>query len=164
VAAGRQADVCPGSSDLPALAGALATMSRTPAPSSRIQPATVRWAGWVAPDLVDGRQLVHTDVSPKNFLIAGQAIAVVDWAAPVRGAGWIDTALMVVRLIRAGHTPAQAEQWAEQVPAWRQAPGRAVTAFADARARLSSVRASQSSAVHLREIADAAARWAASRS
>ncbi|OUC93838.1 hypothetical protein [Streptosporangium minutum] len=34
------------------------------------------------------------------------------------------------RLILAGHTPAQAERLAEQVPAWRAAPEAAVTGLA----------------------------------
>ncbi|WP_285549823.1 hypothetical protein [Actinoplanes regularis] len=38
---------------------------------------------------------------PQNFLIHGGTVAVVDWAIPCRGADRLDTALMIVCLIRA---------------------------------------------------------------
>ena len=123
-APGRHLDVTPGSPDLPPLAGTLTAMAatRAPQPPVRIQSATARWADYVPPDIVAGNALVHTDMNTANFLVSGESIAVVDWAMPCRGASWLDTALMVVRLIRAGHAPAQAQRWAEQVPAWRAAP------------------------------------------
>ena len=161
-APGRHIDVTPGSPDLTPLAATLTAMSATPAPASpvKIQPATARWAELVPPELVDGNTLVHTDVTTKNFLIHNGDIAVVDWAIPCRGAPWIDTALMVIRLIRAGHTPAAAARWAEQVQAWQTAPPDAVSSFAVGCAALGAERAAQSSAPHLKHLADAAADWA----
>lgn len=162
-APGRHIDVTPGSADLTPLAATLTAMSttRAPGPPVQIQPATARWAEWIPPELVDGDTLVHTDVTTKNFLIHGEDIAVVDWSIPCRGAPWIDTALMIIRLIRAGHTPDQAERWAEQVPAWRAASPEAVTSFAAACATRGAERARQSSAPHLKQLANAAADWAA---
>ncbi|OAA18825.1 hypothetical protein AAY23_11151, partial [Frankia casuarinae] len=42
----------------------------------------------------------------------------VDWGWPAQGAGWVDAAFMVIRLIGAGHTPQQAEQWAAGLDCW----------------------------------------------
>ncbi|GLW29073.1 phosphotransferase [Actinoplanes regularis] len=164
-APGRHLDVAPGSSDLPWLAGTLTEMAatRAPQPPVRIQPATARWANYLASDVVDGDTLVHTDMNTANFLVDGESIAVVDWAMPCHGAPWLDSALMVVRLIRAGHTPAQAEQWAEQLPAWQVALPDAVTAFAGACVERGKEWAERSPAPHLRELADAADRWARHR-
>jgi hypothetical protein len=104
--------------------------------------------------------LVQTDVTPFNFLIHGGAATVLDWSMPCRGAAWIDTALMVVRLIRAGHSPEQAEAWAGQVPVWSAARPDAVDAFAAGVAALSRERQQQRpSATHLGPLADAAVRW-----
>jgi hypothetical protein len=159
---GRHPDLSPGSPDLPAVAAALGTMagSLTPCPVPKVQAATVRWAGRVVPEAVDGQTLVHTDVTPHNFLIHAGGVTVVDWSMPCRGAAWIDTALMVVRLIRAGHPPNQAEAWASQIPVWSTAPLEAVDAFAAGITALSRDRQQQRPSVtHLGALADAAASW-----
>ncbi len=156
---GRRPDLAPGSPDLPAVAAALNTMSATltPCPAPRIQPAVVRWAGRIAPEVVDGDTLVHTDVTPHNFLLHQSGDTVVDWSMPCRGAAWIDTALMIVRLIRTGHSPEQAERWAEQVPVWSAARPDAVSAFAVGVAALNRERHRQRpTAAHLSPLADAA--------
>jgi hypothetical protein len=159
---GRHPDLTPGSPDLPAVVDALNTMSLTltPCPAPRIQPAAVRWAGRIAPEVVDGDTLVHTDVTPHNFLLHQSGVTVVDWSMPCRGAAWIDTALMVVRLIRAGHSPEQAERWAEQVSVWSAARPDAVSAFAVGVAALNRERQYQRpTAAHLGPLADAADSW-----
>jgi Ser/Thr protein kinase RdoA (MazF antagonist) len=108
---GRHPDLSPGSSDLSSVAAALSEMAMTltPCPAVKVQAATARWAGWIRPEVVDGDTLVHTDVTPFNFLIRQDGVTVVDWSMPCRGAAWIDTALMTIRLVRAGHRPEQAE-------------------------------------------------------
>ena len=158
---GRHADLTVGSPDLPRIATTLDQISAalTPCRVDRVQPATARWADRIAPELVDGDTLLHTDVTPRNFLV-GDDVAVVDWSAPCRGAPWIDTALMVVRLIRAGHTPQQAEQWAASVAIWATAPSAALDAFSAATAKLYTQRHHESPAPHRRELASAAQRWA----
>ncbi|MCU7722259.1 hypothetical protein ODJ79_00870 [Actinoplanes sp. KI2] len=159
---GRHPDLAPGSPDLPALASALMTMAAalTPCPAKDVQRATVRWAGRIAPGAIDGDTLVHTDVTPHNFLVNDAGITVVDWSMPCRGAAWIDTALMVIRLIRAGHAPEQAEAWASQIPVWADARPEAVDAFAAGVAALNRERQHQRpSAGHLGPLADAAAAW-----
>ena len=126
----------------------------------KVQAATVRWAGHVVPEAVDGQTLVHTDVTPHNFMIHASGVAVVDWSMPCRGPAWIDTALMMVRLIRAGHSPAQAEAWASQISVWSAARPEAVDAFAAGVAALSRDRQQQRpSATHVGPLADAADSW-----
>jgi hypothetical protein len=159
---GRHPDLSPDSPDLPAMAATLGAMAvaLTPCPIPKVQAATVRWADRVAPEVVDGQTLVHTDVTPHNFLIHAGGVTVVDWSMPCRGAAWIDTALMVVRLIRAGHSPEQAEAWAGQIPVWSTARPEAVDAFAVGIAALSRDRQKQRpSATHLDALADAAESW-----
>jgi hypothetical protein len=164
-APGRHVDLAPGSPDLPRLAATLTTMAGTPAPvaSVPVQPASARWAQWIEPEPLAGDTLVHSDVTPKNFLIKDGSVAVVDWSMPCRGAPWIDTALMVIRLVRAGHTPAEAEQWASLVPAWRDAHPERVTTFAAGWAQQARDQARGSPAAHLIDLAEAATRWARQR-
>jgi hypothetical protein len=110
--------------------------------------------------VVDGQTLVHTDVTPHNFRIHRGGVTVVDWSMPCRRAAWIDTALMVVRLIRAGHCPEQSEAWAGQIPVWSTARPEAVDAFAVGVAALSRDRQQQRpSPTHLGPLAEAAACW-----
>jgi hypothetical protein len=160
-APGRHIDGSPGSGDLPVLAETLTAISAvTPPRTHRFQPAGARWGDWLDRDLIDGDALVHADVNLGNFLIHHGRIAVVDWATPCRGAKWIDTALMIIRLINAGHAPVDAARWAQQVPAWRTAPPAAVASFAAACAASGAERANQSPATpHLQQLADAASDW-----
>ena len=113
-----------------------------------VQPFPKRWAGLIDPRLIDGETLLHTDVTPHNFLICGTKVWVVDWSMPSRGAAWIDTALMVVRLIRAGHDPADAQAWARRLPAWATATPPTLEAFACALADLTRLRSRTNPAPH----------------
>ncbi|BFU44968.1 phosphotransferase [Krasilnikovia sp. MM14-A1004] len=162
---GRHPDLGVGSRDLPTISATLTAVADelTPGPPVRVQPATERWAGWIEPEMVDGQTLAHTDVSPRNVLLRCEGVAVVDWSMPCRGAAWVDTALMVIRLIRAGHTASQAEAWAGAIPAWAAARPEALDAFAAAIAALTRVRHQQSPARHRAELAAAAAHWSAHR-
>jgi hypothetical protein len=164
---GRHPDLGPGSPDLGAVADTLTSMTAelTPCPPLNVQPATTRWADHVESAMVDGDTLVHTDVTPYNFLIHDKGATLVDWSMPCRGAPWIDTALMVIRLIRAGHdAPQQAEAWAGHIPAWKAARPAAVDAFAADVAQLSRERQHQQpSAGRLGPLAEAAATWARHR-
>ncbi|PZG21457.1 hypothetical protein C1I95_07280 [Micromonospora craterilacus] len=161
---GRHPCLEPGSPDLKLVADLLATLARelTPCPPIDVQPFTERWRGLIAPELVDGDTLLHTDMTPRNFLL-GDRLRLVDWSAPCRGAAWIDTAFMLVRLVRAGHDPAAAEQWAAEVPAFAQADDEAVTAFTDALVRLWDRAQRTSPAPHRGPLLDAARRWRAHR-
>lgn len=165
-APGRHADLSPGSPDLPLIAATLARMAAdlTPCPVTTVQPATVRWGRLLDPDLVDGDTLAHADMTHRNFLIDDDRVSVVDWSMPCRGAAWLDTARMIVRLIRAGHTPGQAELWAQSVPQWINAPRQAVDAFAAAVAAMSRRMARDSTKPHLIELATASSAWEQHRS
>jgi hypothetical protein len=161
---GHHPDLSAASADLPTVFQALASMSAalTPCPAIPVQPATARWDNWIAPEWVDGDTLLHTDVTPRNFLI-GDRTWIVDWSTPCRGAAWIDTAFMVIRCIRAGHTPKSAESWASTNPVWITASRLAVDAFSTGVADLYRERERQSPAPHRIELAEAAQLWAAYR-
>ncbi|MEV8612737.1 phosphotransferase [Amycolatopsis sp. NPDC051373] len=157
---GRHAELRPGSRDLPLVVESVATMVSSLARCRLdLQTASEQWE-WMSPwrrlskstpdeldpwdqkhieqliecerhaiQSVRGDSLVHGDLHPLNILVSERA-RVVDWAWSTIGAAWLDAAALVLRLVAAGHTPAQAEEWANQISAYRDAPDRAVTAFA----------------------------------
>jgi hypothetical protein len=159
-AAGRHADLSPGSPDLPLVAGAAEILATTltPAPVDAPRLAThwARLAAWrrlrhdppadlhpwshanldrfvawerLAFSAVDGASLAHTDLHSLN-LLAGRELRVVDWAWSRSAAPWVDAGFLVLRLIEAGHTPAEAEHWAAGIEVWAAVPDEARTAFA----------------------------------
>lgn len=190
---GRPADLSPESSDLRLLAALLGHMTRrlTPAPG-RWRALADRWAaapgwralaentpddlapwirdnlyplvGWddAAPELLSGDTLLHTDLTADNLLISRRPY-VVDWAWPACGPAWADIAFLVIRLIHAGHTPAQAEAWAASVPAWQTAPATAITAFAVTLAGRREQRRRTHPAPHHALLAAATRRWTRTR-
>lgn len=108
---------------------------------ARDTPATLdRWARehlgqlayWEAraAEAADGADLVHTDLHPLNILVSGDRAHVVDWAWSRTGAVAVDVAFLIARLVVAGHTPAQAERWAEALPVWQATCPEARTALA----------------------------------
>ncbi|MBA8924248.1 hypothetical protein BC739_001445 [Kutzneria viridogrisea] len=135
--AGRAASLAPGSADLPLVAETVQRIGSIAAPNLRSlserwnqadwwsktaaeEPELVRdwdtvemdrWSAMV-PDLVDGERLLHTDLHGEQFLIDSGTVHVVDWGFPGRGALWVDTAFLLLRLIDAGHHPTEAEAWA----------------------------------------------------
>jgi Ser/Thr protein kinase RdoA (MazF antagonist) len=111
-----------------------------------------------------GSRLLHTDWHRWNVLVTGEKAWLVDWAWATWGAAFIDPALLVPRLIAAGHTPTQAEAWAETSAAWQEADQEAVTLFSGAAARLLRKLADDDAAGDWRRpMVDAAATWAAYR-
>ncbi len=139
---GRTADFAPGSPDLPRVVAALDQLARTPCPDLPLKRVAQRWAPYAATGavgLLDGDQLLHTDMAPHNVLIgtdSDPSAHLIDWAWPSRGPAWVDAAVWVLRLLEAGHTPEQADRWARQLAPWRAAPTAGVRAFADANAAL----------------------------
>jgi hypothetical protein len=132
---GRKPSYRPGSPDLALITS---TMSKLPlAPTGlNLKRAEQRWSAYSQQAaLFAGGHLSHTDWSPGNVLIDGDA-RLVDWAWPTRGAGWIDPACWIVWLIASGHSPAQAESQAANVPAFAHAPEQSVTAFSAAQAAM----------------------------
>ncbi|MER6470973.1 hypothetical protein [Streptomyces collinus] len=76
---------------------------------------------------------LHTDLAPHNVLVDNRA-HLIDWAWPTRGAAWIDPAVLILRLLEAGHSLTSAESVARQFPSWRSAPRPAAQAFTAANA------------------------------
>jgi Phosphotransferase enzyme family len=136
---GRHADYSPNSDDLPKVIETIRRLGQTPCPDLPLKRAEQRWADYLDDrqrELLHGDALLHTDLNPVNVLITGNAARIVDWAWPTRGAAFIDPACLAVRLISAGHTPAQAETWARRSPAWTTAPAEAIDVFALAISRM----------------------------
>jgi Ser/Thr protein kinase RdoA (MazF antagonist) len=86
--------------------------------------------GMAAIDLVGGDSLIHTDLHALNILITEEQARIIDWAWARRGAPWVDTGFLIIRLIDAGHTPDQAERWASTITAWQTVSDTARSAFA----------------------------------
>jgi hypothetical protein len=168
-APGRHANYTPGSTDLPKVVEAMRRLGQLPCPNlPQLQRAEQRWAEHIdhVPDraLLRGERLLHTDYSPDNLLVDGPVARLIDWAWPTRGAGFIDPACLIVRLVFAGHTPAQAEATVTPVPAWHAAPARAVNVFASALATMWTQIADHDPSQWKQQMADAALAWAMFRS
>ncbi|MCQ0019310.1 phosphotransferase [Actinomadura madurae] len=127
----RNADLSPGSLDLPHVLDAL---SRLEGPGGALPAVAVNvellqktaaallgenlpgsWWGMYAeaaaglsPASLMGDRLLHYDLHSGNLLTVDEKIYVIDWSFACRGRAWIDSALLVPRLIEAGHSPAQA--------------------------------------------------------
>ncbi|TMQ90850.1 aminoglycoside phosphotransferase [Actinomadura soli] len=120
---GRHADFTPGSPDLKVLAETVHALQSVPCPPVVQMRVERRWAT-VAEDVspMAGTTLLHTDVNAENLLITPDGCAVlVDWAFAARGAAWVELGLLLPWLLKAGHTPAQAADWAARFPSWAAA-------------------------------------------
>jgi Ser/Thr protein kinase RdoA (MazF antagonist) len=129
----------PGSPDLPKLVALLNELGKIRRPPVPLMAAERRWASYLDNEEdakhFAGDNLLHTDFNPSNILITDTRAWMVDWAWATRGAGFIDPACAVPRLITAGHTPAMAESWAAQTTSWKRADPTSVDLFAGAIAR-----------------------------
>jgi hypothetical protein len=93
-------------------------------------------------EMVSGRTLAHADIREQTLLVGAHTDVqaqvsalrvrahVVGWACATLAAPWVDMSHLVIRLIAAGHTPAQAEDWVRHTAVWRNAPRKEVTALA----------------------------------
>jgi hypothetical protein len=137
---GRHADYSPGSPDLPKVIDAMAALGDIVCPDVPIKQAEQRWSDYTddasAQEFFRGNSLLHTDFNPLNVLISDEATYLIDWAWPTRGAAWIDPACFLLRLMAAGHDAAEAEYWAAQTAAWRDAPSDGIAMFAEASSRM----------------------------
>lgn len=135
---GRHADYTPGSPDLALAAAALVELQNTPCPNIDLKLAEQRWAPYArssGTEQFSGDTLLHTDLAPHNMLVTDRA-HLIDWAWPTRGAAWIDPAVLILRLMEAGHTASAADAWTrERLPSWAAASPSAVLAFSEANAR-----------------------------
>nr|WP_281170506.1 phosphotransferase [Actinokineospora enzanensis] len=125
---GRRANLRPGSRDLPSVREVVTRIAGIRAP--RLKSLGERWAGTAwwhrladeapqlvngwdvdgaqrlsdhVPELVDGDRLLHTDLHADQFVIGDGTIHVIDWGFPGRGAPWVDSAFLALRLFDAGH-------------------------------------------------------------
>lgn len=133
---GRHASYEPDSKDLELLLNTMSQLGRIPCPDLPIKKAESRWKTYVEnPEelcRLEGDRLLHTDYNPLNVLISDGRAFLIDWAWPTKGAGWIDPACLVIRLIAGGHTPAQAEEVVSELPAWKSATPEDLKIFATA--------------------------------
>ncbi|MER5646041.1 aminoglycoside phosphotransferase family protein [Streptosporangium sp. NPDC002524] len=157
---GRDADLSPGSPDVPLVLDTLVALneSLTPCPGQDAVPGVAANVamlqakaarllalpaeelpyramyeaalGRFSLDALDGDTLLHYDLHSGNFRIDDGRAHVIDWAFAVRGAAWIDAVMLGPRFIEAGHTPEQTETLLARVLAWRSAPADDVTALA----------------------------------
>lgn len=137
VVTGAYADFAPGSADLPAVADAVNAIGAIDCPDIARDWHETRWDWYTDQEqLFAGESLLYTDINPDNFLMTSSGPSVVDWSWPTRGAGFIDPACLVVQLVAAGHSAAEAESWAERCTEWRTADPAAINAFVIATIRM----------------------------
>lgn len=144
-APGRDANLSPGSADVPAVAAMLATLSRIPAwpelpplqddipvlmETAKIadslpdafQRALADTLSRFSPEDLKGDRLVHYDLSPQNIRVNGPGeVALVDWESACAGPEWADSVMAMMLLVMDGHSPSAAEQ-AVPAMALREAP------------------------------------------
>lgn len=154
---GRPASFVPDSADLPIVAKTIDLISALPGPG--LKPLRERWEvtdwwdrlaaeapdkvqGWDLhelthwatrfPALVDGDRLAHTDLHSDQFILDPDgSVHVIDWGYPGTGAPWVDAAFLILRLIEAGHTTADAEAWAgANIACFSHADDECLTSFA----------------------------------
>jgi hypothetical protein len=165
VAPGRHADFTPGSPDLPAVVDAVAAFGKLSCPDIAQGWIETRWDRFTdQPELFAGDALLYTDINPDNFLVHDAGASVVDWSWPTRGAAFIDPACLVVQLIAAGHSPADAERWASHCPTWSEADPVAIDAFAAATVRMYQHFENRDPAPWRKAMTDAVMSWADHRS
>ncbi|WP_424183867.1 phosphotransferase family protein [Actinokineospora sp. G85] len=164
---GRHPNYAPGSADLLAVLAALDTLAALPLPDLPLKDARRRWHEYLDADdaeLLGGETLLHTDYNPDNILITADGTArMIDWAWPTRGAAWIDPCCLALRLIAAGHTAAEAEQWVARTRAWADAPRAALDVFARANVDMWADIAASDPQPWKQRMADAARQWADAR-
>ncbi|WP_160573760.1 phosphotransferase [Actinomadura physcomitrii] len=116
----RHADCTPGSRDLDVLAKIIDSLQTHPLPDvlerKRVER---RWESICYMSPLAGDTLLHADLNPANVLLRDDNTAhVVDWTFTGRGAAFLEMALLIPWLLKAGHTPAEAEHWTSRFAAW----------------------------------------------
>ncbi|QVQ54173.1 phosphotransferase [Spiractinospora alimapuensis] len=136
---GRIPNYAPQSPDLDILTDAINRVSATPPPAIPFVQLPERLRDYATDRqlrTLRGDALLHTDLNPHNILITRERTHILDWAMATTGPAWCEPAFAILRLIHAGHTPHQAEQWAIRFPQWRTTPPEAITLFATLMTRL----------------------------
>ncbi|MEU1606767.1 phosphotransferase [Micromonospora matsumotoense] len=158
---GPHPDLSPGSPDLDTLAVTLTGLQEITAPDTRLFGPAGRLS--FAHPAMDGDALVHSDLNPANLILTSQGLRIVDWAYATRAAPWVELALLTQWLIGNGHTPAQAEDWLSQFPAWAGAHPEVLDDFAARNASKWANKSRQSAEGWVRDLACWTYEWAAYR-
>jgi hypothetical protein len=189
---GRHADLSPGSPDLSSIAHRVSALAEESTPVDDVPSIADQWArlsawrrlrhatpddldpwSWAnldtfvtweqrATELMAGKCLLHTDLQAPNILM-DPSPRVVDWAWSRIGAPWVDTGLLVLRLIEAGHTPGEAELWADAIPAWSTTSDATRTAFSVAALGVWEYLQQDHPLPHRERLTDVARQWARHR-
>jgi hypothetical protein len=167
---GRHADYIPGSPDLDRLVQLMGALSaiKVPDDPGPLQRAEDRWKPYLddpeTASVFAGHVLTHSDWAPDNVLVSADRAWLIDWAWPTLGAGWIDPACWVLRLMASGgHTAHQAERQASRLPAFAAADPTHIDLFAAANVRLWAEVAQSSTSAWTTKMAQAAQSWWAYR-
>ena len=162
----RHADYSPGSPDLGVLAKIIGSLQAHPLPEvlERKQ-VERRWESMGDMSALAGGTLLHADLNPANVLLGedGAVVYVVDWTFTGRGAAFLEMALLIPWLLKAGHTPTEAEHWVSQFPAWTAAAPSTIDLFARVFATKWEANLATNSEAWALEHATAAQRWASHR-
>ncbi|MFI7594010.1 phosphotransferase family protein [Micromonospora sp. NPDC049359] len=158
---GPHPDLSPRSPDLDLLRVTLKALQGTPAPRGNWFTPAGR-LGFALPEM-EGRTLVHSDINPSNLILTAGGLRVVDWAWMTEAAAWVELALLAQWLIGSGHSPAAAEQWLAQFPAWSSVTPDVLDAFAAMNAAKWEVKAGQSTHGWVHDLAAWTGSWAAYR-
>jgi Ser/Thr protein kinase RdoA (MazF antagonist) len=166
---GRHADYRPGSPDIAKVVATMGRLASVRCPDlPQLKQAERRWARYVDSGadlaLLSGRTLLHTDYNPDNVIIQNETARLIDWAWLTKGAPFIDPACFVVRLVAAGHTPAEAEAWVGTHPGWNRENQRGIDVIAVALSRMwAEIASDEPSSAWKADIATSARAWAEHR-
>ncbi|REE97770.1 aminoglycoside phosphotransferase [Thermomonospora umbrina] len=137
---GSQADYSPASADIAKVIRTFQELGGIRCPNVSLKKPEHRWRSYVddEADLAwfQGDHLLHIDPTPPNLLMVDERAVLLDWAWPTKGAGWIDAACLVIRLIEAGHSAEQAEALVSEIPVWATASREGLLVFARANDRM----------------------------
>ncbi|MEU8799553.1 phosphotransferase [Spirillospora sp. NPDC048819] len=159
---GRRADFTPGSPDLAVLAKTIQSIQGTPCPDVVRMVVERRWQS-VAKDVspMSGSALLHTDLNEDNLIITLEGRAyVVDWAFVSRGQAWVELGLLTPWLLKAGHSPREADEWVSQFGSWTDAKPPHVDLFSTALAERWRTHSQTNSADWVAEHAALTKQWA----
>ncbi|MFD7737715.1 hypothetical protein [Streptomyces sp. MJM8645] len=129
---GRRPDLSPRSPDIPMVLDKISMLIDvlTPSPFAGAAPIGAHRAYRAVPaEILAGDTLLHCSPRPDNLIINSE-VHVIDWGSSRLGVGWLVAAFMVPHFIVAGHSPRGAEALVQTVPAFKEAPGEAVTIVA----------------------------------
>ncbi|QKW37653.1 phosphotransferase [Actinomadura sp. NAK00032] len=162
---GRRADFAPGSPDLAVLAKTIPAIQSTPCPDVVRMVVERRWRS-VAEDVspMAGSALLHTDLNEDNLIITPDGrVCVVDWAFVSRGRAWVELGLLIPWLLKAGHSPREADEWVSQFASWGEADGSHIDLFSRVLAEKWRANSKTHSADWVTEHATLTKQWAAYR-